>query len=90
MSRLDQLNTELKELDESIDELHDTIEKTNSLRYNFFRGMVSGTGTAIGASIIAAILIGLLVWSVRAAEGVPFFKKLIDASGINTLLQKPD
>lgn len=49
------------ELNQNILELSATIKKINSLRFVFFRGVIHGVGTFIGATIVAAIVITLLV-----------------------------
>ncbi|EKE19000.1 MAG: hypothetical protein ACD_9C00173G0001 [uncultured bacterium] len=50
---------EKKNLIEVTNRLIATNQKLGSLKYNFFRGIIFGIGSAIGASVIAAIVFGL-------------------------------
>jgi Domain of unknown function (DUF5665) len=50
-----------QELNTNIVELSATIKKVNSLKFIFLRGIANGVGTFIGATIVAAIVITLLV-----------------------------
>ena len=45
---------------ESLEALTESVLKLSSLRVAFFRGIFFGLGSAIGAGVIAAIVIGLL------------------------------
>ena len=51
---------ENENLTKSVDVLAENIVRVNSLKSAFFRGIFFGLGSAIGASIIAAIVIGTL------------------------------
>lgn len=50
-----------QELNKNIIELSATIKRVNSIKFNFLRGIVVGVGTFIGATVVAAIAITLLV-----------------------------
>ncbi len=50
-----------QELTKNIAELSTTTKRINSLKFVFFRGIVSGVGTFIGATVVAAILITVIV-----------------------------
>lgn len=50
-----------QELNKNIVELSATINSVNSYKFVFFRGIVNGVGTFIGATIVAAIAITFLV-----------------------------
>lgn len=49
------------ELNKNIIELSATVKKINSFRLVFFRGVINGVGTFIGATVVAAIAITLVV-----------------------------
>jgi len=46
-----------QELNKNILELSATVKRINSFRLVFFRGIVNGVGTFIGATVVAAIAI---------------------------------
>lgn len=77
--------TALEKLDKDIIKLDKNIQNSNSIWRNFLRGLVSGTGTAIGATIVAAILITILVQFVKTAEGVPVLKSFFQTIGLDRL-----
>jgi len=47
-------------LAEAVEQLAATLKKSGSLRRTFLRSMIGGAGTAIGATVIAAIVITAL------------------------------
>lgn len=49
-----------QDLIESIKSLVVVNKKLSSLKNNFFRGIIFGVGSAIGASVVAAIALGIL------------------------------
>lgn len=56
----------IKSLNENIVKLSILVEKVNSYKFTFLRGIVNGVGTFIGATIIAAIVIAILVQVLKA------------------------
>lgn len=50
-----------QELNKNIIELTKMVERLNSLKFIFLRGILNGIGTFVGATIVAAIAITLLV-----------------------------
>ena len=50
-----------QELNKNIVELTATVKRINSFRMVFFRGVVGGVGTFIGATVVAAIVITLVI-----------------------------
>ena len=50
-----------QELNKNIVELSATVKRINSFRFIFLRGVLNGVGTFIGATIVAAVAITLLV-----------------------------
>lgn len=73
-------------LDKNLQALNQTLQRTNSFKYSFLRGLVIGTGTAIGATVIAAIVIAILARSLQRFEGVPGLDRVLNASGIDKAL----
>lgn len=70
------LEHEMKNLAHRIHELDKKIEKQNSFKWNVLMSMVKGAGTAIGATIVAALLIAILNWTIQSANDVPILKNI--------------
>lgn len=71
------MEQETKILSESVDRLSDKVTKLTSLRRSFLQGIFFGLGSAIGASIIAAILIGTFNWFLHSVNSsVPALKSM--------------
>lgn len=79
--------TPLEKLDKDIRILDKNIQNSNSFWKNFLRGLASGTGTAIGAGVVAAIIITLVLQFIKTAEGVPFFNSLFTSIGLERLIE---
>jgi len=47
------------------------LKKMTSLRYAFLRGMMSGLGSALGATLVLAVALGLLVRILQTMERLP-------------------
>jgi hypothetical protein len=60
-----------KQLSESVQELTKQFEKSNSFWRNLGRGIFFGIGSAIGASFIAAIIIGILARIFNLFQTIP-------------------
>jgi len=58
-------------LSKNIEELTKQIESSNSSWRNFSRGVLFGIGSAIGASIIAAIIIGTVAKIIHSVSYIP-------------------
>lgn len=54
------MDRDVRQLIMSIKQLSNENRKMVSLRNNFIRGIVFGLGSAIGASVIAAIVLGII------------------------------
>ena len=78
--------TPLEKLDADIRVLDKDIKNSNSLWRSFIRGLASGTGTAIGASVVAAIIVTLLFQFLRTAEGFPLLNNLFSAIGLENII----
>lgn len=55
------MSEELKTLNQAIADLHHTTKRLNSFKMVFVRGIIGGIGTFLGATIIAAVAITILV-----------------------------
>lgn len=63
-----------KRLSENIERLNSILERRAEGWRVFLTGVISGIGTAIGAALIGAILVGLIASSM---EKIPILKNLI-------------
>jgi len=70
------MENENNKLAESVEQLSASVKRTSSFRRSFFQGIFFGLGSAIGASIIAAILIGAFNWFVHSVNGVPILQNM--------------
>ena len=68
----------LTELQESIEALEDQIEESNSFRQVFFRGIVTGLGWTIGATILFALSITLLTAVLLQTGWFPSISEFLD------------
>ncbi len=76
-----QLNLELKTLNHHL-------SRQTSPKYRFFLGIVTGIGTALGASIIAAILFFFLSQFIKTVEDIPFLNSFIETSRLQKVLDE--
>lgn len=86
MSEQDELmknNIELSELSARIDDLNDSVKKSQRFWSTFGLGIIKGFGAAIGATIVFAIAITI----VAAIFGdVPVVQKLLDLSKVDSYI----
>lgn len=59
--RMEESSNLTQELNKNIVELSSTVKRINSFKFIFLRGILNGVGTFIGATIVAAVAITLLV-----------------------------
>ncbi len=70
--------SEVKKLNQSIEELTNEIDESNSNKKSFVKGIFLGVGTAFGATIITAIIATIVVWLLSIFQDVPFVSDIID------------
>ncbi|MFH1404728.1 MAG: DUF5665 domain-containing protein [Patescibacteria group bacterium] len=73
-----------KKLIKELNNLEKTLSKLNSVKRKLLLGIVHGVGTAIGATVITAIIIYFVVSTLRilGLEGI------LDAIGLGAILDK--
>jgi len=64
------------------------IEKSNSMWFMAARGIIYGVFTVIGATIVAAVLLGVLAKTINTASDIPIIGDIIDKTQVESLLQK--
>jgi hypothetical protein len=79
-------NQETEKLNKNIKDLTAKIERSNSFWFVLLRGLAMGAGTAIGASIIAALLIGILSKTIKTVGDVPILNKIIPGDKIEAII----
>ncbi len=75
----------MNELEQQVTKLNANIEKQLSFRHNFINAIVYGVGYAMGASIVAGIIIALLTWTINSVHDIPVIGKLVGSGEINFL-----
>jgi hypothetical protein len=70
------MEEDMKKLNENIEKLSGKVSKLSSFRVTFLRGILFGLGSAIGAGLIAAILVGAFNWFIHSFDGVPVLKNI--------------
>ncbi|MBU0975193.1 MAG: DUF5665 domain-containing protein [Patescibacteria group bacterium] len=78
---LDHINKNLRKLQKSM-------YKSNSLKWNFFKGLVSGVGYTIGATIIFGILLAILSKTINTVDDVPVLNKIIQTIQIDGVIEE--
>ncbi len=72
---------DIKKLNRNIEVLNEFMEKFTSFKYRFLLSVVTGVGGVIGATIVAAILFGILSTILQSLGGVPYLQQLIEEAG---------
>ena len=85
---MEQSNSELSQLNESIQTLNKSIAKSNSLKHAVLIGLLKGVSTALGATIVAAVVIAILGRSIKTLSDIPFVGSLIESSQVEKYIVK--
>ncbi len=64
------------------------LAERNSKKQTFIRGIYRGVGAAIGATVIAAIVLSALSFSIEKLEEVPVLDTLIETFNLNNSLNQ--
>ena len=67
-----------KELNENLKELNKKLEWITSKRYLFFSSVLRGLGSAVGATIVVAVLVSVLNRIISELGGVPFLERILE------------
>lgn len=74
-------------LKQSIDRLDRSIRQQNSLSRVFVRAIVAGVGSALGASLVAGIVVVLLARILQTIDYIPFISGVISSQEIQDALR---
>ena len=81
-----------KILTKEIEKITDRVEKSNSFSRTIMKGLIYGAATAIGATIIAAIVITILSKTINTVTDIPVvgdsIGNLLEQTKINSILEK--
>jgi len=81
-------DAQTKNLAKGMERLAMGIEKSNSMWFMAARGIIYGVFTVIGATIVAAVLLGVLAKTINTASDIPIIGDIIDKTQVESLLQK--
>lgn len=71
-----------------LDKIAKNLEILTSLRHTFLRAIIVGVGTALGASIVAGIV---MIWATRVIQTIdyiPFIQGIISSERIQNSIQE--
>ncbi|MFH1895954.1 MAG: DUF5665 domain-containing protein [bacterium] len=72
----------LAEFNKNIKALNESVARSNSLRRNIFLSLLKGVATALGATIVAAVVIAVLARGVRTLSDIPVLGPLIESTQV--------
>lgn len=70
------MKLDLKRVSEQLEAIDLKLEKQLSFRRNVLLSVVRGVGYAIGASLVAGAIIGILTATIHSITNLPFFGEL--------------
>lgn len=73
---------------ELLSELNQRLEKQNSKWENFKLGLIRGAATAIGATLIAAIALTLLMRVINTVDDVPIIRDIIQETSVKETIEE--
>jgi uncharacterized protein (DUF697 family) len=73
------MESDLEKINQNLEKVVRGLKQQNSMVLTFARGIVVGLGTAIGASIVAGLLISLLNITVDTLDDIPFLDSIIES-----------
>lgn len=74
------------ELDTQLTKLNHNLSKQLSFKRNLLMSIVSGVGYALGASLIAGLVIAILSWSIDSIQDVPVLNKIFSSQELQQTL----
>lgn len=69
-------NDDTKELNENLIRLNENLERQLSFKFIILKGAVYGLGTAVGATIIAGVVLSLLASTFDRADDIPLLPEV--------------
>lgn len=62
-----------------LEEIEDSLKRQNSLRYIFLQGLMRGLGTALGATVLVALVTSITIHVTDSGEVTDFMRSIINA-----------
>jgi hypothetical protein len=72
----------LEMLNKNMEVLNKSISRSNSFGRNILLSLLKGVGTALGAGIVAAVVIAILARSIKTLADVPIIGSLVESSQV--------
>ncbi len=69
---------EISQVNKNLKDLNEKLKKANSLKYIFFSSVLRGLGTAIGATLVLAILLAVLKSLAEALGWFPVLERILE------------
>ncbi len=73
------MESELEKINQNLEKVVRGLKQQNSMVLAFARGILMGLGTAIGATIVAGLVITLLNITVDTLDDIPFLDSVIES-----------
>ena len=77
LTERDQLLMEVESLTEQIRKLNAKLYKQTTPKYVFIHALVAGIGSAVGATLIAGMVIAVLAQTIHTIEDVPIIGNIV-------------
>lgn len=75
-----------KTLEQELKRLNERLDRANSPKWEFIRGLAKGIGVAIGATIVAGILISILARTIHTVEDIPLIGDIIQKTQVEQII----
>ena len=75
-------------LKSELEKLTKELKLQNSAKRRFFLGIVSGVGSALGATIVASLVIILLSQVIKTVDDLPILNSFMMTSSVDTVIQQ--
>lgn len=72
---------------QTLENIDKKLYKLTSVRHSFLRGVAGGLGSALGATIVLALIIGILVRLVQTAERLPLVGSYVEGIDIQQVVE---
>ncbi len=78
-------DTEIELIEKRSKQIISKLDKLVSYKHNFLRGIVGGIGTAIGATLIAGVIVAVFAAFVDTVDEFPLINDIIESTHLNDL-----
>ena len=86
--QLQSLQQSILKLEESISRLEEKVRRQTSLRRNFTLSLVKGLGSAVGATVIFALMLASVVQVIRSIDYVPIINNILSSQAIEDVVNR--